>query len=71
MGVTKNSPNQPLVLFKTFGESSLIFELWCIIDDINKKYMISSEVNFAIDKAFHQCGITIAFPQRDVHIKKT
>jgi len=27
-----------------------------------------SDVRFAIDKAFREHGIVIAFPQRDVHI---
>jgi len=30
--------------------------------------MIESELRFAIDMAFREAGIVIAFPQRDVHI---
>ena len=27
-----------------------------------------SDINFEIDKAFREAGITIPFPQRDVHV---
>ncbi len=66
--VLQEDPDQPVVLFKEFGDSSLIFELWCIISDVNKKYHIISDLNFTIDNAFRQHNITIAFPQRDIHI---
>ncbi len=67
--VVQDAPNQPSVLFRNFGDSSLIFDLWCIINDVNKKFIVASELNFAIDDAFKAHKITIAFPQRDVHIK--
>lgn len=69
--VIQVEPNKPSVLFKNFGDSSLLFELWCIISDVNKKYVVASDLNFAIDQAFRAENITIAFPQRDVHIKNT
>lgn len=68
--VCQEEPNQPVVLFSNFSDSSLDFELWCIILDVNKKHPIKSELYFAINKAFAVHGITIPFPQRDVHIKK-
>ena len=61
--------NKPIVHFKEFGDSALLFELWCIIKDVNKKFAVESELNFAIDKAFREHDIVIAFPQRDLHIK--
>lgn len=61
--------NKPLVLFQGFGDSTLEFELWCMINNVNKKYTVISDLNFAIDKAFRAHNIVIAFPQRDVHIK--
>lgn len=69
--VIKDAPNQPAVLFRQFGDSSLEFELWCIIEDVNKKYHIQSDLNILIDAAFRQHQITIAFPQRDVHLYTT
>ncbi|MDF1759466.1 MAG: mechanosensitive ion channel [Coxiellaceae bacterium] len=67
--VEQKEPNHPAVLFRNFGDSSLIFELWCIINDVNKKFIIASDLNFSIDQAFRQNDIVIAFPQRDVHMK--
>lgn len=67
--ILKDPPNEPVVLFKAFGDSSLQFELWCITTDVNKKYHILSELNFAINKEFNKHGIVIAFPQRDIHIR--
>ncbi len=60
---------KPRVLFREFADSSLVFELWCMISDVNNKYNVASDLNFAIDKAFRAQNIEIAFPQRDVHIK--
>lgn len=68
--VVHEAPNMPIVLFAEFGESNLVFELWCVIFDVNKKYVIVSELNFAIDAAFREHKITIPFPQRDVWIKE-
>lgn len=69
--VIQSPPNQPMVLFRSFGDSSLVFELWCVIKDVNKKFSVTSELHFAIDDAFRQKNICIAFPQRDIHIKTT
>jgi small-conductance mechanosensitive channel len=62
---------KPLVRFVDFGNSSLDFELlfwsreiWWIED-------LRSDIRFAIDAAFRQNGITIPFPQRDLHFKST
>lgn len=50
--IIQEEPNKPIVLFRNFGDSSLIFELWCIIRDINKKFVVNSELNFSINEAF-------------------
>ncbi len=59
----------PVVLFRAFGDSSLNFELRIFLRDIDKRLTVISEVNFAIDKAFREAGISIPFPQRDLHVK--
>lgn len=66
--VNDDPTNLPRVLFVAFAESSLSFELWCVIRDVNKKYLVISDLNIAIDKLFRQHNVTIAFPQRDIHI---
>lgn len=68
-GVIHDHPNQPFVLFKAFADSSLNFELYSVIWDVNKKFLIASELHFAINKAFEKHGIVIAFPQQDIHIR--
>lgn len=30
-----------------------------------------SKINFAIEKAFREAGITLPFPQQDVHLQMT
>lgn len=67
--VLKRAPNEPSVFFREFGSSALLFELWCLIKDVNTKYRVGSEINFAINKVFKENNICIAFPQQDVHIK--
>lgn len=68
-GVIQTGKNQPLVLFKSFDESSLSFGLHCMISDVNKKNFIKSDLHFKIAEAFREHNITIAYPQRDIHIK--
>lgn len=63
-------PNlQPKVLFLSFGDSALNFELRCFIRNIDTKLDVISDLNFAIDAAFREHGIQIPFPQRDLHLK--
>src|SRR3990167_11370829 len=69
--VVKEEQNEPLVFFSSFGESSLAFHLWCVIQDVNKKFSVTSDLNFAIDAIFREHHISIAFPQLDVHITQS
>ncbi len=59
---------KPRVLFRTFGDSSLNFELRCYIRDVDNRLLVMSDMNFEIDRAFREAGIEIPFPQRDVHL---
>jgi small-conductance mechanosensitive channel len=60
---------QPSVVFLDFGDSALLFEVRFFIRNIQERLVIASDLRFAIDTAFRKAGITIPFPQRDVHIK--
>ena len=51
-----------------FGDSSLDFELRCRINRIDRRFTVTSDINFERDAAFREAGITIPFPQRDLHI---
>jgi small-conductance mechanosensitive channel len=67
-GVLK-SPT-PFVLFEDFGDSSLLFGVYFFIHDSFVDPRIKSEMRFKIDKEFRENGISIPFPQRDVHFIK-
>lgn len=72
--VARDSPEvlddpPPQVFFKEFGESSLDFELLAWLGDPRLENPATSELRFAIDRAFRAEGIEIPFPQRDVHVR--
>ena len=58
----------PEVVFKSFGDSTLDFELRVVIPGRPYLPRVQHELNMAIDEAFREKKIEIAFPQRDVHI---
>jgi potassium efflux system protein len=61
----------PVVIFKSFGDNSLEFELRVFINGSENYVPVWHGINCAIDKAFRQAGIEIAFPQRDIHIRSS
>jgi small-conductance mechanosensitive channel len=65
----KGEPS-PSVVFDDFGDNALIFEtyFWCDVGGEKFLREIRSEIRFRISALFEENGITIAFPQRDVHL---
>lgn len=61
----------PDVIFKSFGDNSLDFELRVFLKDIGKVVPVSSDLRFAIRAALRDANIEIPFPQRDIHVKST
>jgi len=59
---------KPQVIFKSFGDSSLVFEVRGWVKSPWDRKLIESDVRFKIDAAFRENDITIPFPQRDVHV---
>jgi potassium-dependent mechanosensitive channel len=61
---------EPCVLFNDFASDALVFEvlLWTPARRVIERRRVESEIRFAIDTAFRENGIVIAFPQRDVHV---
>ncbi|MFS9507667.1 mechanosensitive ion channel [Legionella pneumophila] len=57
--VVKSGRNKPVVLFTSFADSALTFQLWCMIKDVNKKSTVKSELNFSIEEAFRKHDISI------------
>ncbi len=67
--VIKSNRNKPIALFQAFGESELVFELSCLIKDVNKKALVQSELHFTIERIFRERNIEMPFPQRDINLK--
>ena len=61
---------KPMVIFDAFADNSLEFEVlfWALADGDKDLRVIRSDVRFRIDELFRAEAITIAFPQRDIHI---
>lgn len=62
---------EPSVQFRDFGDSSLLFRANFHSSNLFRIEFTKSELRFAIDAAFREQGITIAFPQMDVWIRNT
>jgi small-conductance mechanosensitive channel len=58
----------PRILLRQFGTSSVDFEVSVWVDDPWRVQQRLSELNEAIWWALQEAGITIAFPQVDVHL---
>lgn len=60
----------PILLFTDFGDNSLGFEIhfWIEMKQMMDRKRVESEMRFTIDNLFREAGVTIAFPQRDVHL---
>ncbi|GAB4323059.1 MAG: mechanosensitive ion channel [Bacteroidales bacterium] len=61
------SKPEPFVRFEDFADSSLNFGLYFYTEHSFRVENIKSDLRFGIDTAFREAGITIPFPQRDVH----
>ncbi|TVR76629.1 MAG: hypothetical protein EA409_13235 [Saprospirales bacterium] len=59
----------PMVQFRDFGDSSLVFYLFFWSRDYLIIEKTKSEIRFSVDDKFRQHGVTIPFPQRDLWIK--
>ena len=67
--VEQNDPTRmPLVRFQDFGDSSLTFVLVAWINNVIKIRQINSDLHHQVFAKLKDAGVTIAFPQRDVHI---
>ena len=68
--LVKKTP-EPKAVFLSFGDNALKFEVRVYVKGIEHWIPMLHEMNRTIDKEFRQAGITIAFPQRDVHLNTT
>jgi small-conductance mechanosensitive channel len=67
-GEVVNDP-EPYVWFADFADNSLRFELyfWVMVHEKVGIQRVSSDLRFMIEHKFGEAGITVAFPQRDLH----
>lgn len=62
----------PSVRLMKFGDNALSFELraWSH-EKLHRRGLLTSDLNFAILRAFREHNIEIPFPQRDLHIRSS
>jgi small-conductance mechanosensitive channel len=59
----------PTILFQEFGDSALNFRVMAWIADFDTGFSMIHKLNVAINRALAENGISIPFPQRDLHVK--
>jgi potassium efflux system protein len=60
---------EPRIFFRSFGDSSLDFELRTWVAEVDNRLQIESDLHQDIERRFRQAGIEIPFPQRDLHVR--
>jgi potassium efflux system protein len=66
-GVMRNPA--PQVVFQSFGDSALNFELRVWVANVDNRLQVASDLHQDIDRRFRQAAIAIPFPQRDLHVR--
>jgi potassium efflux system protein len=59
----------PIASFEGFGESCLNVTLRTYLPNMENRLQVIHDLHTAIDRAFQQAEIEIAFPQRDLHVR--
>lgn len=60
--------HKPFVRLKDFADSALLFQLYFWTNDVFPVEHIKSRLRFRIFRLFKENGVTIPFPQRDLHV---
>jgi len=60
---------EPRVYFMDFGDSSLVFNLYAFVSDVNSSLTVRSDFRFEILKRLREANIEIPFPQRDINFR--
>ena len=59
----------PYVIFEDFGDNALVFALYFWVDLAKSNGMqVQSDLRFMLERRFADAAISIAFPQRDIHL---
>jgi len=59
----------PNTIFESFGNSSIDFMLRFWVHTIDDRLKVRSDVAVIVDRMFREEGITIPFPQQDLHLR--
>ncbi len=59
---------KPAVTFDSFGDNALLLTLRCFIGNVDDRVPARSALHQVIDQQFREAEISMAFPQRDVHL---
>jgi len=59
----------PYAFFNGFGDSSLNFELRVYLLDLDNWFTVYGRLYQDIERRLREAGITIPFPQRDLHVR--
>ena len=73
LGVAESHPDvlvkpAPTVFFVAHGDSALLFETRAFVDSPAKRLPVTHDLNAAANAALAAIGVTIPFPQVDVHV---
>ena len=58
----------PYIIFNGFGDNALNLELRCYVGVQGHRIPAITNLHEEINRAFNEAGISISFPQRDVHL---
>ena len=58
----------PYIVFNGFGDNALSLELRCYVGVQGHRIPAVTNLHEEINRAFNEAGISISFPQRDVHL---
>ncbi|MER2492932.1 mechanosensitive ion channel family protein [Catenovulum sediminis] len=64
---------EPAIIFEDFGDNALIFDImfWTEASSSQQVRVVKSDLRYRIYELFAENEITIAFPQRDIHLDGT
>lgn len=72
--ITREDFMHPLkIFFEGFGDNSLDFSIrvWCRMTNLKAPSGLKSDYYFALFRKLQEAGVTIPFPQRDLHLQTT
>jgi potassium efflux system protein len=58
----------PSIIFDAFGDNALNLVLRCFVGTQDIRLTTITQLHEAVNEKFNAAGISIAFPQRDVHL---